>query len=38
MSTPTTAQGFAYKREQFQSLVEDVLGIAKAMGASDVAT
>jgi len=38
MSTPTTAQGFAYTREQFQSLVEDVLGIAKAMGASDVAT
>jgi PmbA protein len=37
MSTPTTAQGFAYSREQFQALVEDVLQIARAVGASDAA-
>jgi PmbA protein len=37
MSAPTTAQGFAYTRAQFQSLVDDVLGMARAMGASDAA-
>jgi PmbA protein len=31
----TTAQGFAYTREQFQQLVEDVLQLARAAGASD---
>jgi len=38
MATPTTAQGFAYSREQFQQLVEDVLTMARAVGASDAAT
>jgi len=37
MSTSTTAQGFAYSREQFRSLVEDVLQIARTVGASDAA-
>jgi PmbA protein len=37
MSTSTTAQGFAYTRAQFESLVEDVLQIARAVGASDAA-
>jgi PmbA protein len=31
----TKAQGFAYSREQFQQLVEDVLHIARTAGASD---
>jgi PmbA protein len=31
----TKAQGFAYSREQFQQLVEDVLRIARSAGASD---
>jgi PmbA protein len=31
----TKAQGFAYSREQFQQLVEDVLRMARAAGASD---
>ncbi len=31
----TKAQGFAYSREQFQQLVEDVLRIARTAGASD---
>jgi PmbA protein len=39
--TPTSAidnnQGFAYRREQFQQLVEDALGFAKSIGASDAA-
>jgi len=34
-SSPTTSQGFAYSREQFQQIVDDVLGMAKALGASD---
>jgi PmbA protein len=38
MATPTTAQGFAYSREQFQQLVDDVLTMARAVGASDAAT
>jgi PmbA protein len=33
--TTTAAQGFAYSREQFQQIVEDVLAIARAQGASD---
>jgi PmbA protein len=37
MSTSTTAQGFAYSREQFQSLVEVVLQLARGVGASDAA-
>ncbi len=35
MSRPATATGFAYRQEQFQQIVEDVLGRAKALGASD---
>ena len=31
----TTAQGFAYTREQFQQLVDDTLQLARAAGASD---
>jgi PmbA protein len=31
----TKAQGFAYSREQFQQLVEDTLGMARTVGASD---
>ncbi|MFO1220549.1 MAG: metalloprotease PmbA [Burkholderiaceae bacterium] len=38
MATSTTAQGFAYSREQFQQLVEDALAMARAVGASDAAT
>ncbi len=30
-------QGFAYRREQFQQLVEDTLGFAATLGASDAA-
>ena len=35
MPTPSQNAGFAYTREQFQQIVEDVLGMAKALGASD---
>jgi PmbA protein len=36
MTAPTPARtGFAYSREQFQQIVEDVLGIARELGASD---
>src|SRR5574343_224160 len=31
------AHGFAYRREQFQTLVEDALAIARQLGASDAA-
>src|SRR5512139_779029 len=34
---PTDQQGFAYSREQFQSLVEDVLRHAQRLGASEAA-
>ncbi len=34
-SLPAPVDGFAYPREQFQQMVEDVLKMAKAMGASD---
>ena len=34
MTTATTAQGFAYTREQFQTLVDDVLKHAIALGSS----
>jgi PmbA protein len=35
-SAPASSRsGFAYSRDQFQQLVEDVLGLAKGMGASD---
>ena len=37
MSTATQAQGFAYTREQFQALVEDVLRHARTLGASEAA-
>jgi PmbA protein len=30
-----TAQGFAYRQEQFQQIVEDTLAMAKSLGASD---
>jgi PmbA protein len=33
----TSSQGFAYTRAQFQQLVEDVLAMARAQGASDAA-
>lgn len=33
----TEAQGFAYSRAQFQQLVDDVLKIARGLGASDAA-
>ncbi|MBK7617690.1 MAG: metalloprotease PmbA [Vitreoscilla sp.] len=33
--TTSADQGFAYSREQFQQIVEDVLAMAKAQGASD---
>ena len=32
---PAARTGFAYTRDQFQQLVEDVLGFAKTLGASD---
>jgi PmbA protein len=35
MPTPRSDSGFAYSREQFQQIVEDVLGMAKKRGASD---
>ncbi|MDP1532692.1 MAG: DNA gyrase modulator, partial [Rubrivivax sp.] len=34
-STPRAEQGFAYAREQFQQIVEDVLALARGLGASD---
>ena len=37
MSTASDRQGFAYSREQFQSLVEDVLRHAQSLGASEAA-
>lgn len=33
--TSSSSQGFAFSREQFQQIVEDVLALAKAQGASD---
>jgi len=33
--TSSAAQGFAFPREQFQQIVEDVLGLARTLGASD---
>ena len=33
----TDRQGFAFKPEQFQQIIEDVLSIAKQVGASDAA-
>ena len=33
----TNNEGFAFKPEQFQQIIEDVLKIAKAAGASDAA-
>ena len=33
----TNNQGFAFRREQFQQIIEDVLAIAKKVGASDAA-
>jgi PmbA protein len=37
MTTATTAQGFAYTREQLQTLVDDVLKHARGLGASEAA-
>lgn len=37
MNQATTAQGFAHSHEQFQTLVEDVLRIARELGASEAA-
>ena len=37
MSTVSDRQGFAYPREQFQSLVDDVLRHAQTLGASEAA-
>jgi PmbA protein len=37
MTGPGTSQGFAYSREQFQQLVDDVLNLAREVGASDAA-
>jgi PmbA protein len=37
MTGPGTSQGFAYSREQFQQLVDDVLNLARDAGASDAA-
>jgi PmbA protein len=34
-SAPNHDAGFAYRREQFQQIVEDVLGMARELGASD---
>ena len=33
--TASSNQGFAFSREQFQQIVEDVLGMARALGTSD---
>jgi PmbA protein len=35
MSGSTTSQGFAFRREQFQQIIEDTLAIARQLGASD---
>jgi PmbA protein len=36
MTTPTRAeQGFAYRQEQFQQIVEETLALARTLGASD---
>jgi len=35
MTGPTTSQGFAFDRAQFQQIIDDTLAIAKALGASD---
>src|SRR5690606_35771007 len=35
MTPSRAASGFAYTREQFQAMVEDVLAQARALGASD---
>jgi PmbA protein len=34
---PSTTQGFAYRPEQFQQLIDDALGFARELGASDAA-
>ena len=35
MSGSTTSQGFAFRREQFQQIIEDTLAVARQLGASD---
>ena len=35
MTSDRAATGFAYTREQFQQIVEDTLGLARSLGASD---
>ncbi len=35
MSTSSQERGFAYRREQFQQIVEDTLALARGLGASD---
>ncbi len=37
MSGSTTSQGFAFTREQFQQIIDDVLASARDLGASDAA-
>ena len=37
MSTATVSQGFAYRREQFEQVIEDALRLARQIGASDAA-
>jgi len=36
-TSASQSNGFAYSREQFQQLIEDTLGLAKKLGASDAA-
>ena len=35
MTAPSTDSGFAFRREQFQQMVEDTLALARRLGASD---
>ena len=35
MTSDRAAPGFAYRREQFQQIVEDTLALARQLGASD---
>jgi PmbA protein len=35
--SPENSNGFAYSREQFQQLIEDTLGMARKLGATDAA-
>ena len=35
MTSTRAEQGFAYRQDQIQQIVEDTLNLAKALGASD---